>query len=301
MTRLECPTTPGHYRWYYVDVSNDEYTAVVIFMVGSLFSRRYAQNHRHGVSPDAHAAVNFALYRHGTREAWVLSEYSRATLSNDGSRLDIGASSFTRTDARQVTVNIVDRTPWWPRPVEVELTLTPEGPAAEPITLVDGLEHQWFPFAVRARGEVNVKSHGVRFNGRGYHDGNAGTRVLGTDLSGWSWMRTHRADASQVVYQPDGGPSWRVDVDATSAKVERLPLTTSASRRTGWGLSVPSQLGLDAPVRMLESSPFYARMEATRGDGHTLGESGDFARFHSPFIRWMADMRTHLALRKGAP
>jgi hypothetical protein len=28
------PTVPGSYRWYYVDVSNDEWSAVFIFMVG---------------------------------------------------------------------------------------------------------------------------------------------------------------------------------------------------------------------------------------------------------------------------
>ena len=50
---------------------------------------------------------------------------------------------------------------------------------------------------------------------------------------------------------------------------------------------------MNAEPRLLESSPFYARLEAREGDVHALAESGDFARFHSPLVRWMADFRTH--------
>jgi carotenoid 1,2-hydratase len=300
MSPLEVPTLPGSYRWYYVDVSNDEWSAVVIFMVGSLFSRRYVTNHRKGVAPTAHAAVNFALYRRGERVAWVLSEYDAAHLSADGTTLDIGASRFTRTAEGAVRISISDRTPWLPRAVEAELTLTPETPECAPVTLVDGLSHQWFPFCVRAKGQVRVPSHGVDFTGRGYHDGNAGQRVLGTDLPGWSWIRTHHATSSEVVYQPDDAPTWHVTASATDVQAKRDARPRHPSRTTGWGLTVPAKLGVDAPVRMLESSPFYARMEATAGDVHTLGEAGDFARFHSPLVRWMADFRTRVFPSKPA-
>jgi carotenoid 1,2-hydratase len=65
---------------------------------------------------------------------------------------------------------------------------------------------------------------------------------------------------------------------------------------TGWGLRVPARLhsGCEVvgPPRLLESSPFYARLEARQGQLDSMGEVADFRRFHSPFIRWMAHFRT---------
>lgn len=292
MTPLELCTAPGSYRWYYLDISEQDWTAVVIFMVGSLFSSRYSKNHR-DTPPTAHSAVNFALYRSGRRVAWVLSEYDDATLSGD--TLHIGPSSFERSSTTgRVTVRIVERTPWWPTPVQAELSLQPECAEAKPVTLVENLSHQWHPFAVRARGEVNVSSHDVKFSGAGYHDGNSGARVLGTDLSGWSWMRTHARDSTTIEYRPHGATPWRLDATAGDCSVQQTQLSPETTARTRWGLTIPSRLGtLNAEPRLLESSPFYARLEAREGDVHALAESGDFARFHSPLVRWMADFRTH--------
>ncbi|MBL8910851.1 MAG: carotenoid 1,2-hydratase [Archangium sp.] len=301
MTPLELAREPGSYRWYYLDVSSGEWTAVAIFMLGSLFSSRYSRRHDRGALPIAHSAVNFALYKAGRRVAWVLSEYPHAELK--GNTLHIGPSTLERAKDGRTIARIIERTPWWPTPVHADLVIEPNGPTTNSITLVDGLSHQWHPFAVRARGDVHVPSHGIRFDGEGYHDGNSGSRVLGTDLSGWSWIRTHRVDASSVVYRPNGPkalgptamgrePTWQVRVDAQHASVTRSELPSEDSTRTRWGLSIPSSLGLDAPCTLLESSPFYARLEARTADAHALGESGDFARFHSPFVRWMADFRT---------
>ena len=40
------PDRPGAYRWYYADVGCGDVSAVVIFLVGSLFSPRYAARPR---------------------------------------------------------------------------------------------------------------------------------------------------------------------------------------------------------------------------------------------------------------
>jgi carotenoid 1,2-hydratase len=60
------------------------------------------------------------------------------------------------------------------------------------------------------------------------------------------------------------------------------------SERTAWGLRVPKR----PSTRLLESSPFYARMETGED---TLGEVADFQRFHQPWVRWMAALRTRVA------
>lgn len=309
MSPLELAREPGSYRWYYLDVSSGDWTAVAIFMVGSLFSSRYSRTHERGALPTAHSAVNFALYKAGRRVAWVLSEYPHAELrvpARGGSPeredarsqvLHIGPSTLERFPSGRTIARIIERTPWWPTPVHADLVIEPTGPEAKSLTLVDGLSHQWHPFAVRARGDVHVPSHDVRFEGAGYHDGNSGSRVLGTDLPGWSWVRTHRATESTVTYRPIGGAAWQVRVDENVATVTRAELPDEVTTRTRWGLSIPASLGLGAEHSLLESSPFYARLEERTADAHALGESGDFRRFHSPFVRWMADFRTRHAGR----
>ncbi|MFO0599604.1 MAG: carotenoid 1,2-hydratase [Myxococcaceae bacterium] len=286
--KLELATAPGTYRWYYVDVSNGEWSAVAIFMLGSLFSPRFVRSNQ--ALPLRHAAVNFALYRRGVRQAWVLSEYPHAELreSAGASTLVIGGSSFTRREDGVVSVRVSDRAPWWRRPVEAELNVTPEVDAADGVTLVPGLSHRWFPYAVRAQGRVQAGP--VAFDGRAYHDGNAGECALGGDLAGWSWVRTHGARQTTVAYQPREGAGWAVSTEGAKTLVRAVPGAVVESRTTRWGLSVPRALG----ARLLESSPFYARFEAGGGDELMLGEAADFARFRSPFVRWMADFRTRV-------
>ena len=81
----------------------------------------------------------------------------------------------------------------------------------------------------------------------------------------------------------------------------RVPAKTPELRRSRWGLSVPAKYGGATP-RLLESSPFYARLEAEAGGAHTLGEVADFRRFHNPWVRWMANfrMRTESRVSEGA-
>ena len=91
----------------------------------------------------------------------------------------------------------------------------------------------------------------------------------------------------------------RVTAGAAGTSLERW--TPSDERRTGltgWGLRVPRHLSagptVKAEPRLLESSPFYARLEARRGGLDVMGEVADFQRFHSPYIRWMAHFRTRV-------
>jgi carotenoid 1,2-hydratase len=289
---FELAEHPGSYRWYYVDVSTDEWSAVAIFMLGSLFSPRYMGTQK--VVPERHAAVNFALYREGARVAWVLSEYDNATIEDGGRVLRIGASTIERTADGSVRATIEDRTPWWRSAVSAVVEVRPEVASAGPITLVPGLKHLWHPYAVRARGEVSVPTRKVRFTGAGYHDGNSGAQTLGTDLESWCWERTHGPAQSTVTFLPKGGPSWEVTTEGSEVRVREAKLAEQARRTTAWGLDVPAELQPGSRTRLLESSPFYARLEASSGGLHTIGESADFARFRSPFVKWMANFRTRV-------
>ena len=61
MNRIELPRQSGAYRWYYFDVTAGDFTAVFIFMIGSIFSARYSAGLKRGALPTAHSAVNFAI------------------------------------------------------------------------------------------------------------------------------------------------------------------------------------------------------------------------------------------------
>ncbi|WP_163990079.1 carotenoid 1,2-hydratase [Pyxidicoccus caerfyrddinensis] len=293
------PDAAGAYRWFYADVTAGPFSAVCIFMLGSLFSPRYSVAARRGGLPQEHSAVNFALYHEGVRRLWVLSEYPRAEVVSPG-QLRIGRSTLTYSGAGTVRMDVDDWTAPWGRPVRASLTLEPMTPVGEVVRLMPELPHYWQALAPRARARLEVPSLGVEADGLGYHDTNHGDELLGTRLSGWHWARTHREDATVVDYHlPDGVPPLRVVAEERGVRCERAPAQEARpTSMTGWGLRVPSRLHAGNEVvgeaRLLESSPFYARLEARKGRFDSLGEVADFRRFHSPFIRWMAHFRTRV-------
>ncbi len=302
MNRFELPTQSGAYRWYYVDVTAGDFTAVFIFMVGSVFSARYSAALKRGGAPREHAAVNFALYEKGVRYLWVLSEYQDVTLSDDARTLHIGRS-WLRYDEDRLTAEVEDKTaPFmltqWGEPTRARLEFSPMGPTHPEVVLVDGLSHRWRPIAARGEARVQVLSHGLDLRGRGYHDGNHGDVPLGSDLRGWDWVRVHGPDATDITYRPwTDGPAASVQVTATGATSRRVTLPPPDTARTTWGLQVPRALGVGDAPHLLESSPFYARAEASDARGHAMGEVADFRRFHSPTVRWMANFRTRVGER----
>ncbi|HEX8433700.1 carotenoid 1,2-hydratase [Archangium sp.] len=295
------PDSAGAYRWFYADVTAGAYSAVFIFMVGSLFSPRYSARARHGASPLEHCAVNFALYHHGVRQRWVLSEYPAALVRGEGRVLRIGCSLLEYALDGTVCMEVDERCAPFGGQLRARLVLEPQVPAAEEVQLVPGLPHYWRALAPRARARLEVASEGVEAEGLGYHDSNHGEELLGARLPGWHWARVHGPEETVVDYHlPDGVAPLRVTAGVLGTKSERRPLLAEArpTSLTGWGLRVPARLyagttAVGAP-RLLESSPFYARVEARRGPLDVLGEVADFRRFHSPLIRWMAHFRTRV-------
>ena len=295
------PSTSGAYRWFYADVSAGDYSAVCIFMVGSLFSPRYSVAARRGGRPGEHCAVNFALYHQGRRERWVLSEYSRVE-QVDARSLRIGRSTLRYEDGGTVRMEVDERTAPWGRPVRASLVLEPLTPSVDELQLVPGLPHYWQALAPRTRAWLKVESEGLEAEGMGYHDTNHGEELLGQRLAGWHWTRTHRSEMTVVDYHlPDGVAPVRVTAHPDGVTCERgtvIPPEARPMSLTGWGLRVPSRLHAGNVVlgepKLLESSPFYARVEARVHGFDALGEVADFRRFHSPLIRWMAHFRTRV-------
>lgn len=289
----ELPTRPGAYRWYYFDLVAGDVTAVCIFMIGSLFSPRYASRVKKGANPQAHSAINFALYENRVPQQWVLSEYQQVSLEKN--TLRIGSSSLTWNDDGTIHVSISERTPVWGKPAQCEFEFCPEVRGADAYQLVDGLPHYWHPYAPRGTAKLTLPLQNRVLEGRGYHDGNHGETPLGTDLEGWDWSRTHHVDSTHITYRPwhDGVTPLQVAVTAEGVTSCRSHTDAPMTSRTRWGLPVPRSLS-GLPTSLLESSPFYARLEAGDASAHTVCEVADFKKFRSPLITWMAHFRTRV-------
>ncbi len=297
---LRLPLQSGAYRWYYADITSGDFTAVFIFMVGAVFSPRYVSALRKGALPVAHSAVNFALYEKGIRKQWVFSEYDTARFL--GNTLHIGSSSLELRPQGGVRATLIDRTAIWRRRALATLDLEPLCPMGLPMELVAGQPHYWQPVAPMARGTLSLPTLDLNLTGDGYQDTNHGHEQLGGALPGWRWTRLHRPQECWVDYEPFGDvPAIRVHATPSRVDVQRAPVPATALSRTPWGLSVPRRLkagGIElpgAPV-LLETSPFYARLESKTDAAHALGEVAHFKRFHLPYVRWMAHFRS----RSGA-
>jgi carotenoid 1,2-hydratase len=288
------PERAGAYRWYYADVGCGDVSAVVIFLVGSLFSPRYAA--RPHALPIEHCAVNFALYVGGRRRQWVLTEYPTATQS--GGVLSIGRSSLRVCADGTVEIDLRERlAPFGPE-TRAEMVLRPTAPGVGAVPLLPDGSHTWEPRAPRCEAELRLPLLGQSLQGHGYHDANAGDAPLGSSLPSWSWTRVHAPDRTAIDFRLPAGEriTLRTGTEGSSLARDQMPSPNETS--TSWGLRVPRTLsagGLEVPAPdLVESSPFYARQVARAGELHAIGEVADFRRFRSPLVRWMARFRTRV-------
>jgi len=289
------PRSPGSYAWWYADAQCGPYVAVCIFMVGAVFSPRYAHAQRRGASPFDHCAVNCALHRGGRRVAWAFTEHRGAWLDDERRTLRIGGSLLEYAVDGTIRIAIEERTAPWGRPVRLDLVLTPLGPAGPEVSVDAAGRHRWQPLAPRAAATLRL-AEASEIAGIGYHDRNAGTEQLGATLRGWRWSRVHDREATWIRYVP-APPAPAIAAMAREDVVDVRPAASSPERlrRSRWGLPLPATIHAGTHVvpvtELLESSPFYARQQGRQGAALALAEVADFARFHSPLIRWMAYFR----------
>ncbi|HZJ53050.1 MAG TPA: carotenoid 1,2-hydratase, partial [Myxococcaceae bacterium] len=288
------PQRAGAYRWYYADVGCGDVSAVVIFLLGSLFSPRYAARRR--ALPIEHCAVNFALYVGGRRRQWVLTEYPTGTQS--GGVLSIGRSSFRVRSDETVEIEVRERLAPLGGETRAELVLRPTAPGLDVVPLLPDGSHTWEPRAPRCDAELRLPILGQVLRGHGYHDANAGDSPLGSTLPSWSWTRVHAPDQTAIDFRLPAGERITLHTGARGSSVSRARAPAPEEVPTSWGLRVPRTLsagGLEVPAPVLvESSPFYARQVARAGELHAIGEVADFRRFRSPLVRWMARFRTRV-------
>jgi carotenoid 1,2-hydratase len=279
VTRVDVPAPGGAYRWYSADVVAGDVTALFAFMLGSVFSGRYAGSHMKGGAPREHAAVHFALYQQGVRVAWLVSEYQPVSVEDDGRTLRLGRSALRyRDDGFSMSVTSAHGA--WGEALEARLDVTAAAPPGDEALVVVGQRHRWQPLCLRGVARLSVPSLELSREGLCAHDRHAGDVPLGTGgVGGWDQVRTHRGERTDVRLRPWGAPAIVAELSDGRLSVSRRD-EASPRQRSSWGLSVPRELGLGGAPTALESSPFYARLEASDGGGHAFAEVADFERFH---------------------
>lgn len=270
--------------------------------MGSVFSPYYAAARRKGpADPENHVALNVCLYG-GANRRWTLTERGRAGLARDATNFAVGPSSIERTgDGLLFRIDEIGMP--IPRRVRGTVRVRFETPPAAPVVLSPSGGHRWFPFAPRARVEVELQAPDLRWSGDGYVDGNSGDAPLERDFVSWDWSRAAHGRDTLVLYDArlrNGGRTLFVARFAPDGGVEPLePPPAAALPRTAiWRVARGTRA--DGPdgarvLETLEDTPFYARSTIeTRIGGaqvRAMHESLSLDRFAARWVQTLLPFR----------
>lgn len=295
----------------------------LIFMLGSVFSPRYAAARARGAGHDPldFAAVNVAVYGDArASRCWALTE--RRGAARDAAAMAIGGSSIAWRGDR-VCIDLDERTAPFPGRIRGRVTLDARRWHGAPRALDAAGRHQWWSIAPLAHAEVDLEQPRLRFRGAGYLDANTGDRALEEDFVSWSWLRTAGEGEARVVYdvvaRADAIGSRAGGAVAVPSNAARLALRfsddgagafearrSSVLPRTRWRVERAARHEGDvAPrvLRTLEDTPFYARSLLDLGAGVggarrlAMHESLDLDRFRARWVRTLLPFR----MRTEAP
>ncbi len=284
-------------------------------MLGNPFSPFYARARARGVGrPLDHSCLHVAL--HGPRRSvWALCERPVSEASRAACELAIGRSRVA-IDRGALRFDVEEPGSPFSDGVRGRVTVHFEADGASPIALDQARHHQWWPVAPLARVEVDLRSPGVRFEGDGYHDANAGRAPIEASFSGWTWSRAalrrsgeaaHVAIAYDVLERGGAHTVRSVLFDARTGafdaieEVSRAPLPA-----TRWGLqrrAAADRGSVPHVERGLIDSPFYARsLVATRllgRDATAIHEVLSADRLRHAWVRFLLGFRTRRAPHGG--
>jgi len=273
----------------------------LIAFIGSVFSPYYARARQRGsADPENHCALNVALYG-PAGDRWALTERGRTSLARDATHLSIGPSALEWNGAAlEVTINEV--TSPLPSRIRGKVRLHAEALAGLGLALDARGRHEWTPIAPCARVEVELESPGLRWNGSGYFDANAGREPLEEGFRGWTWARAGSGREAAVIYdveRRDGSSqALALQFDCHGA-VDTFPAPApTALESTRWW-QIPRQVrsegGQAEIVRTLEDTPFYARslVRSTLCGRPQIcvHESLSLDRFSRPWVRALLPFR----------
>jgi carotenoid 1,2-hydratase len=345
--------TPGSQEWWYFDaLGRDGRDALVlVWYAGLPFDPSYgvaALRHRKdprrrpAPHPLDHAAVGLSWYRDGRTLAYALNAFPRSAFScrDEPFRLDIAGNALER-DGRGYRLRVETPAVDGRSTIEADLTFAPT-PGTEPLERdlgQGGSPHLWILAAAdcRVAGTVAIRGrkavHSLDFEGRGYHDHNAGSEEISLAMRRWAWGRVHLGPLTHVYYraEPHAGHASGVWITLRDGRPERTrddagfqgddPGTSLSQTgnvfgvRHGVTLTVSHSDGALADQRRgcVDDGPFYRRwvgdflaLGGAAPDGTSalapgVSELLDTRNLNRPLFNWMIPYRLKRPRFPGRP
>jgi carotenoid 1,2-hydratase len=230
-----------------------------------------------------------------------MTERGRDRLARDGDSCAVGPSTI-RWTGNELSLELDEIANPFPRRIKGRVRLSPEVITTRHFHLDSHRRHAWWPIAPRARVEVDLERPGLKWNGSGYLDMNAGDEPLEDGFIRWDWSRADLTGGAGVLYdaiRADGTSrtlslkfdKTGVPEDFDAPARQQLPATSiwRISRRT-------HAEGHAATIeRTLEDTPFYARsLLRTRLFGENtsaMHESLSLSRFDTHWVKALLPFR----------
>ncbi len=307
----------GGFAWWYADLLDDEGNGIVlIWSFGLPFLPGYLSAARAGTPqvPRSRPSLNVSVYEQGKLACYLLQEVPEGQVSWDGDTWDFGGAHFESTveDGKRV-LNVSLNCQLPATQEKIVGTVRIEGANRLPTENAhwEGV-HDWSPLTAVADGRCDLRVGDVRyqFQGRGYHDCNAGFGTFSeAGIHSWAWGRVPREDRELVYYvlwnDEESAPQAEAIEIFADGSIERLEATIAKIRwkrgRAGMryveriALEVDGQPFLDVRASdLVDDGPFYVRHFVRDAQG-SVG-MGEFCRpdlidlaIHRPLVR----MRVH--------
>ena len=327
--------TPGAQEWWYFDAITDDGrdALVLVWYAGlpfdpayGLATLRHLKRPRRFPAPDPldHCALGISWYRDGKTVAYALNAYRREAFAFSeapiaveiaGNRMERGPRGYRL----RVDTPGVDGT----HRLRADLDFVPAaGTQALRRNLGSSLApHDWILAAAdcRVAGRVVVagpSGTSLEFQGRGYHDHNAGSEELSLAMKRWEWGRVHDGTRTWVYYrsEPRHAPVQTLSIllqDGRPVEVrDDAQLVPRRQRRNAFGVRYTNDFDVCTEGSLLrvrhgscvDNGPFYMRWlsefaSEAEEDGRRggipqgLGEMLATGNLHRPWFNWMIPYR----------
>ena len=337
--------TPGSQEWWYFDAISDDGrdTLVIVWYAGLPFDPAYGvaalKHHRapHQHKPPHpldHCAIGLHWYHDGKLAAYALNAYRRTQFqySADPFRVQVAGNCLVRQPEGTYRLEIETPAVDGRRTLHVQLSFSP-APGTQPLErdLGHGAPHLWILAApeCRVQGTVTLGSgsaaRSLEFQGRGYHDHNAGAEEISLAMSRWHWGRVHVGDTTHVYYhartrQETSQTLWITLKNGATESIREQPYFLEQPGKPNiFGLRsdlslafneqpshLPGPLLMRIPGTCVDDGPFYRRWLSTFLLGQGPFDAGpstvshrvtgisellDTKRLNSPLFNWMIPFR----------
>lgn len=333
--------TAGSQEWWYFDaISSDGRDAIVIVWYASLpFDPEYGvQTLCHLRNPSKfpapnpldHCAIGIHWYRDGKTLAYALNGYKAEDFRHQTAPFTVEVDS-NRLERDQTGYQLTVETPALDGQSVIKASFR-FVPAASTVPFATDLgtpesRHEWTLVAgdCQVTGHIEINgpdANALNFEGRGYHDHNAGSEEIRLAMKTWGWGRVHVDTDTFVYYFSDAKAGTRSDLvlklrDGEPQLGQDYIIHAPWRKPTIFGLLYPGQVALipfdknrrEKPavvVRMgkpVDAGPFYLRWvaEFTVNATHYLGitEWLETRNLHRPWFNWMIGYRLKRPKRTG--